>query len=336
MLRLGLALALLFVAVWAVVRAPTSALWYVAIASTEAGHVLGLGCLLLALPGTRGRFGAVAFGSALLGAVLFFSPTLRATRAGEISLTALYTLPAKVTPETHEYSPGLKLDLYRAAEGAPVVLMIHGGSWSSGDRTQLTPFNHELVHRGYTVAAPNYRLAPEHPFPAGPQDCLAALKWLRAELKPKQLLVMGRSAGGHLALSTAYSAPELVDGVVSLYGPVDLEWSWRNPANPWVIDTFGTLRGFLGGAPEDRGETYKAASPINFVKPVPTLLVHGGRDELVSERHAERLVEVLKGKGVPHTYLHLPWSTHAFDAHPRGPGGQLTFAAIDAFRAGLM
>ena len=75
----------------------------------------------------------------------------------------------------------LTLDLFQGLgehPPTPCVVVIHGGSWQSGDSAQLAPLNSYLAARGYTVAAINYRFAPEHPFPAALEDVKAAIAYL--------------------------------------------------------------------------------------------------------------------------------------------------------------
>jgi acetyl esterase/lipase len=240
----------------------------------------------------------------------------------------------------------LKLDLYRPLQArgpVPGVLVIHGGSWQGGDQTQLAALNSYLAARGYLVAAITYRLAPAHPFPAAYNDVRDALAFLRANapdlgLDPSRLALLGRSAGGQLALLAAYRADPPVRGVVSFYGPTDLRWGYANPGNSLVIDSQGTLRAYLGGNPDEVGAQYDAAAPIGFVGPhsPPTLLIHGARDELVSVRHAEFLAERLRANNRPHLLLRLPWATHGCDYNWSGPSAQLSTYAIERFLAAVM
>src|SRR4051812_45924664 len=76
----------------------------------------------------------------------------------------------------------LRLDLARPAEGGPfpAVVCLHGGGWVSGDRRQMAQTIEVLARRGYVAVAPDYRLAPAHPFPAAVEDAKAAVRWLRA------------------------------------------------------------------------------------------------------------------------------------------------------------
>lgn len=261
-------------------------------------------------------------------------------------------------PTTYDYEAGdgtsLQLDYYAptstdsasmdsastGSSAAPLVVVIHGGSWSGGDRTQLPAMNRRLAARGYAVAAIEYRLAPDHVYPAQLDDVRLATDWLRARhdelgFDPERVVLYGRSAGAHLALLAAYTwRVDWVKAVVALYPPADLNWSWDNPSNPLVLNTPETLSAFMGGAPGDspeQAERYGSASPYNHVRRdlPPTLLIHGGRDELVSQEQSRRLAARLQERGAPAYLLALPWATHGCEANLAGPSGQLTTFAVD-------
>ncbi len=238
----------------------------------------------------------------------------------------------------------LTLDLYRATTdnlARPGVIVIHGGAWRSGDSKQLPDLNSYLASRGYVVAAVNYRLVPHSRYPAPISDIQSAITYLRDHasefgLDPTRLVLLGRSAGAHLALQTAYASDEpAIRGVVSLYGPADLYYGYTHPARPLVIDTKRVLEDFLGGNPTELPETYRSASPIHYVgaNTPPTLLIHGGRDEVVSPEQSRRLARRLEASDVPNLYLHLPWATHGCDFNFSGPSGQLILYAIERFLA---
>ncbi len=128
-----------------------------------------------------------------------------------------------------------------------------------------------------------------------------------------------------------------VRGVIALYPPTDLVWSWDHPTNPRVLDTPGVLRDFLGGSPAERPDAYRAASPLGLAtaSAPPTLLVHGGRDELVFARQSQRLAERLAELRVPHLLVELPWATHGCDANLDGPSGQLLTFSVERFLAAV-
>ncbi|MCH8955561.1 alpha/beta hydrolase [candidate division KSB1 bacterium] len=250
-----------------------------------------------------------------------------------------------IESSTHVYGrtdgKELTLDLYRATSGnpAPGVIVIHGGAWRSGDSKELPDLNSYLAGRGYVVAAVTYRLAPQSRYPAPISDIQAAISFLREHasefgLDPSRLVLLGRSAGAHLALQTAYTSDEpAIRGVVSLYGPADLYYGYTHPARPLVIDTKKVIAEFLGGNPTELPEIYRTASPIHYVgaNTPPTLLIHGGRDELVSPEQSRRLASRLRASEVPNLYLQLPWATHACDFNLSGPSGQLILYAIEHF-----
>ncbi len=100
-----------------------------------------------------------------------------------------------------------------------------------------------------------------------------------------------------------------------------------------MIDTRGILAAYLGGAPADAPDAYHAASPIEFVGETtpPTLLIHGGKDELVFLENSTRLAERLAKAHRPYFVLQLPWASHACDANERGPSGQLSSYAVEHF-----
>jgi acetyl esterase/lipase len=226
---------------------------------------------------------------------------------------------------------------------APCVVVVHGGSWRNGDSTQLARLNRYLAARGYVVAAINYRLLPAHAFPAACDDLRAAIDYLKTHaasigLDPRRIVLLGRSAGGQIALLTAYTAGDpSIRGAVGIYPAIDLAYAYAHPSDPRLLDGPALLRSYLGGSPDQIPDVYSAASPISFAGPSspPTLLIHGGRDEMVSPTQSERLAARLAQAGRPYLLLRLPWATHGCDAHFSGPSGQLMTYAIERFLAAI-
>ncbi len=380
-LRLGGGALCLMVALPALVPAPTTLLWMLAIGVTEWGYLSAPIPLLFFLPGWRATWGGRA--GALFGLaaslLLLLSPVRAwpvaqrlpdrlAAAFGESPPRSTVGAPPRPMPlvpadliggiaspavqrRNRIYSKvkgqALTLDLYspRMAEGpAPGVIVIHGGGWRSSDRKELPKLNQYLAARGYLVASIDYRLAPRARFPAALEDVKAAVAYLKTHaaefgLDPTRLVLLGRSAGGELALLAAYTADDPdIRGVVAFYAPADLHHSYTHPANRWVIDSRAILEGYLGGPPDRFSAAYDAASPIRFAGPKipPTLLIHGARDEVVSPAQSERLETRLAEAGAPQLLLRLPWATHGCDAHFNGPCGQITTYAIERFLAATM
>jgi acetyl esterase/lipase len=197
-----------------------------------------------------------------------------------------------------------------------------------------------------------YRLAnsAQH-FPAQIIDIKCAIAWVKSHavqyhVDPQRVALLGRSAGGQLALLAAYTAseqtsyPASCDGsdtsvraVISFYGPTDLVWDYTHPGRPDVIDTPHTLENYLGGSPANAPQTYASASPIEHVnaQSPPTLFLHGGHDQLVLAENVERIIPKLEAAGVPYTYIYLPWANHGFDYNFNGLNSQIAQAEISKF-----
>lgn len=240
----------------------------------------------------------------------------------------------------------LAMTIYRP-DGAgpfPTVVQVYGGAWqrgSPGDDPELARY---LAARGYLVAAIDYRHVPQWPWPAAMIDVRSALDWIRSHAAEysadvSRLVLMGRSAGAHLAMIAAYEpgAPN-VRGVISFYGPVDLADAYRNPPRPDPADIRAIDEAFLAGTPDSAPDRYRDASPISYVtRPLPpTLLVYGGRDHVVEARRGRRLHERLRAMGTTSVLLEIPWAEHAFDAVPSGPSAQIALYYTERFLAWAM
>jgi acetyl esterase/lipase len=260
------------------------------------------------------------------------------------------SIPVRVDTMTYVVRNGkpLGLDLYRPArqpaDPLPIVVLIHGGSWRGGSRTDLPELNRYLAARGYAIAAISYRFAPQFQHPAASEDVQRAIQFLKSSaprfgLDAGRIALVGRSAGGQLALLAAYVTRDpAIRGAVAMYAPSDQRFGYENPSNPRVINSTQILEDYLAGNPKTKPEAYWTASPINFVtaSTVPTLLIHGVKDELVWVRQSERLDAKLAAAKRPHFLLKLPWATHGCDYNFNGPCGQLSTYAIENFLGEVM
>lgn len=239
----------------------------------------------------------------------------------------------------------LALDFYpsSASGQSPLLVVIHGGSWKGGSRADLPELGRYLAERGYAVASVSYRFAPKHQYPAARQDVRRAIDFLQLnaqalKIDPSRVVLLGRSAGGHLALLSAYADRESgIRGVVALYPVIDLRWGYDHPTNPRVLNSTATLESFLGGSPAATGTRYDEASPLSYVDSTapPTLLIHGDGDELVFPEHTRRLSARLTAAGRPNVAIELPWATHGCDYFIAGPCGQITLYAVERFLAAV-
>lgn len=207
------------------------------------------------------------------------------------------------------------------------ILLIHGGGWMQGDKSQLRGYGIQLARYGFVAVCSEYRLSTEAPWPAQIHDCKAALRWMRANaaslgLDPDRIAVSGNSAGAHLSLMVGATPNETdfegsgghggtdtsVSAVIAIYPPTRLK-------------TRGNLESavdLLFGDPEIAEEVQTRASPISWSHGdfPPTMLVHGNNDQVVPVSETFNMYEQLTQKGAKvemHIYEGAP---HAFDREP--------------------
>jgi len=267
------------------------------------------------------------------------------TGLNPFSFPRLFQAAPKVNHTTITYvqypDTTLNLDFYasRKAGKHPCLIVVHGGSWSSGDSGELPELNSYLAIKGYNVASINYRLAPKYQTPAPVEDIHNAIAYLckhadELNIDTNNLVLLGRSAGAQIALMAAYTLHDVhIKGVIDFYGPADMVWGYSIRSNPLIMDSRKVMRDYIGGAYETVPQKYLDCSPIEFVdkRSAPTLIIHGENDVLVSREHSRRLDLKLTQNGIPHYWLKLPWATHGFDYHLYGPGGQLSTYAVETF-----
>ncbi|HPN84360.1 MAG TPA: alpha/beta hydrolase [Victivallales bacterium] len=199
----------------------------------------------------------------------------------------------KIAPE-HGFRGEGDLFLPENPLGAPVAIVIHGGGWTAMDKTTITPFSLLLTECGYAAFSVNYRLLNDAPWPACGDDCLRSTEFLLSaghpamkELDRSRILILGASAGGHLALWTGLNLPpEKVRAIISIAGPSNLimqKDKWDKKPEFWGK--------FLGGAVTD--EKLMAASPVTYVKSgVPRLLcIHSTNDKLVLPEQSRFMID---------------------------------------------
>ncbi|MFG2876669.1 alpha/beta hydrolase [Streptomyces sp. NPDC048337] len=132
---------------------------------------------------------------------------------------------------------GVPVRVYDPAPGAggrPLVVYLHGGGWvMCGLDTHDALCRRLAAASGAVLVSADYRLAPEHPWPAAPDDALTVLLWARAQAPalgcdPDRVVVAGDSSGGNLAAVTALRAPELVAGQLLFYPPLDASMGFES------------------------------------------------------------------------------------------------------------
>ena len=224
-----------------------------------------------------------------------------------------------------------RLDIAWPKHGGPhpLVILIHGGGWSGGDKSAYLSEMRVLAGQGYAAASVSYRLAsaPFNVFPAAVEDVRCAVRWLRTnaatyEIDPSRIAAMGSSAGGHLSamLGTAANVEGLdgdcpireasprVSAVVAVAGPHDIR-----TAGPLDSNQRAMVENFLGTSPEADPERALLASPAVHADAgdPPFLLIHGTADDVVPIHQSRSMRDTLRAAGVPVTLLELHGVGHA-------------------------
>ena len=228
----------------------------------------------------------------------------------------------------------IDLHLPKGVENPPLIMSIHGGSWKTGDRKRFK--SAWLVKHGYAVANIEYRMSHEAVFPAQIHDCKGALRWLRAKqkeygYKADKVVVVGYSAGGHLATLTGTShgikalegatggnldQSSAVQGIIDYFGPVDFVQRSKSQPNKTEKPN-GIVYQLLGGSVTGNLEKARLASPVSHIGKgdPPALIFHGENDKQVLAAQSQRLLEVYESKGLEANLLVIPGKGHGW-GHP--------------------
>jgi len=200
------------------------------------------------------------------------------------------------------------------------MIMIHGGAWSSGDKTDFNDYVDTIKKRqpDYAIFNINYRLALSSTttFPAQENDVKSAVEFIFSKLSEyhvsQKIVLLGASAGGHLALLQGYkyTTPVKAKAIVDFFGPTDMTVLY-NTANPLVQPVIAAV---VGATPLTNATLYQQSSPINFVtaQSPPTIIFQGGLDPLVPVTQSTSLDAKLLLMGVTHQYVFYPTEGHSW------------------------
>ncbi|MDE0578868.1 MAG: alpha/beta hydrolase [bacterium] len=255
--------------------------------------------------------------------------------------------PSPMAVESTIPGPGgdIPVRLFEPEEPRAMFLHIHGGGWIIGRPQMSDPANEHLATRhGLAVLSVDYRLAPEHPYPAGPDDCEAAAAWMLEHGPVRwgtdKMFIGGESAGGHLAAATLLrvrdrlGAIDRVLGANLVFGWYDLRGTpsiFDNGGNPDILDPEGLqimIDSFTPGMTEaERRDPDVSPLFANLSGLPPCLVTVGANDHLADDSYflaarmaaAESPVELAVYPDSPHGFQVFPsqmTKTHAkrFDA----------------------
>ncbi|MEU2508355.1 alpha/beta hydrolase [Streptomyces sp. NPDC007863] len=261
--------------------------------------------------------------------------------------------PLPVARVTDADADGVPVRVYEPDDrpDAPVILFCHGGGFVLCDLDSHDAFCRALAGAtGATVVAADYRRAPEHPFPAAPEDAYTALLWTARTRPGRRIAVAGDSAGAHLATVTALLArdrggPRLAFQALyyPMLDPTRSRPSHRENAQGYFL-TADHLRWYWDAyLPDPADRVHPHAAPLahaDLAGLPPAHVVTAGLDPLRDEGIA--YAEALAAAGVPVETHHYPGMFHGFlsmaGALPEGAAARETAfavlrAALDASRA---
>lgn len=234
-------------------------------------------------------------------------------------------LQTNYTNVAYGIDPAQVMDVYlppnRSTSFTNVLVLIHGGSWSGGDKTDFATFIDTIQKRfpDYAIFNLNYRLASgtQNLFPTQEQDINTAIDFIYSKRNDYKIsdnyALLGTSAGAHLALLQAYkdTLPVRAKTVIDFFGPSDMTEMYNNPTIPG-----GELVIFsvMGTTPTGNSSLYAESSPVNYVTPrvSPTIIFHGSSDIVVRHEQSDTLFARLDSANVAATYVVYPTQGHGW------------------------
>lgn len=207
----------------------------------------------------------------------------------------------------------LHADLYRPDDAKiyPLVIMIHGGAWSAGDKANLRDHARELAQAGFVAVAINYRLAPQFPIAQQLDDCRVALAWAVRQAETwraddAHVCLWGYSAGAHLAsLLATQPTPDQAPLRAVVAGGAPCEFSFIDPDSRVLKHVMGDTRGAVP-------QMYIDYAPLTHVnnQTCPFFFFHGTADLLVPLASSKKMHRLLLSLEIESEYHAIEGSGH--------------------------
>lgn len=224
----------------------------------------------------------------------------------------------------------LHLDAYykKGKKPQPAVILIHGGGWKSGNKSQMKIFAQEIASKGYSCFSIEYRLSPEAQYPAAIFDVKNAIKYIKANAKkfnvnPDKVAVLGCSSGGQMAAligttnnNLEFESPSGINENASVQAIIDLDGilAFKHPES----EEGKAASLWLGGSFDEQPEIWKQASALNHVSAStpPILFInsdmarfHAGRTDMISKLNSYKIYSEVKNiSNSPHSFWFFnPW-----------------------------
>jgi pectinesterase len=230
----------------------------------------------------------------------------------------------------------LSLDIFSTADSSkspkPAVVLIHGGGWSSGDKTLMHPLADFLAKIGYVAITVEYRLSPEAQYPAAVDDLKNAVTWIMKNgrdynIDTNKIAISGCSAGAQLAglVGLTYATDETktlernrIRAIINIDGVMDFTSEQARKYEDEPAREVTAAGRWFGGRYSEKPELWKEASPVYYVNEnsPPTLFInssqprfHAGRDETIKKLDKYSIYsEIHTFDDAPHCFwLFYPW-----------------------------
>jgi acetyl esterase/lipase len=244
--------------------------------------------------------------------------------AAASDLTGHYRVTPNIVYVTAE-NYAAKLDIYKSSgSGLKATLVyIHGGGWRGGpSKEEYSLWFEPFLFLGWNVVNVEYRPSTVASAPAAVQDCVCALRWVirnakKYDFDTNRIVIMGHSAGGHLALMSGIAPAAGFDqecpGNEPLKVAAIVDWFGITDVSDLIhgVNTRTFAQQWIGSLPDPQTRA-KRVSPLTYVRSglPPTIIVHGDKDPKVPYSQAVRLHTVLTAAGVPNQLLTIPGGGH--------------------------
>lgn len=205
------------------------------------------------------------------------------------------------------------------APDSPLVMIVHGGAWKLGRKEHMKMIQKRLFTENIPTVNINYRLVRKKKgitYKQQLEDISSAVKETKNhseewKFNPENLILLGESAGGHLALLYVYQNPDEVRKLISMSGPTDF-YSENFTSTFNSKYTTPTISDVVGSKfdRENISEEFRKASPVANVSNVPTLIFQGDLDHLVNKNQGLKLASKLKEENIPHKLVFMKNTGH--------------------------
>jgi acetyl esterase len=253
----------------------------------------------------------------------------------QLAVTYNQDLPTiRALEQNVDLRPALRADVAvpHGAGPHPVVIYLHGGGWAFGSPASFRKLGTQFAEAGYLTIILDYRLAPEHPFPAALEDTIFAIGWASANAARwngdgRRIAIGGDSAGANLALSALTSSPaetrSMVRAALLFYGAFDLAaTAERTRSLPGLQQQ---LRTYVSGVERLLGDP--RVSPLNAVAPgiLPPCFILGAETDSWCLADSLALAQSLSA-------VARPYELHVMEGMPHG---FMQMSMLDGCRAAM-